>query len=341
VNVRDGARVWTMRASDTGDWQIALGDLTPGWHQLTAGQVVDSPAGGGWVESCPSPALPVGVGSAVGPAPVLQLPGGLTGDAASAAGAAIAYDARATTAAGVSLSIDCQPASGVVFPIGVSDVLCTAFDPAAQAVAVGTFAVTIVDGPPIVDVPADFVAEADSALGALVSYEATATDAVSGPLPVECTPSAAPGHPVLFPLGEQSTVTCQATDGAGQTTSRTFVVRVVVSWSDLLAPINPLGLTSFLRGLPIAVKFALTGGSAGIGNLPARLFVAPVDGAGNVGAERPAVGVAPAVENLFQYLPVAHQYLLTLNTLGMQAGVWRLRVDLGDGVPHFARIRLL
>jgi hypothetical protein len=341
VNVRDGARVWTTRASDSGDWQIALGDLASGWHQLTVGQVVDSPAGGGWVESCPSPALPVGVGSAGGPAPVLQLPSGLTGDAASAAGAALAYDARATTAAGAPLSIDCQPGSGVVFPIGVSDVLCTAFDPATQAVAVGTFPVTVVDGPPIVDVPAGVVAEADSALGALISYEATASDAVSGPLPVECAPSAPPGHPVLFPLGEGTTVICQATDGAGQTTVRTFVVRVVVSWSDLLAPINPLGLTSFLRGLPVAVKFALTGGSAAIGNLPARLFVAPVDGAGNVGAERPAVGVAPAVDNLFQYLPVAHQYLLTLNTLGMQAGVWRLRVDLGDGVPHFARIRLL
>jgi len=34
--------------------QQLLADITAGWHQLTFGQVVDSPAGGGWVESCPS-----------------------------------------------------------------------------------------------------------------------------------------------------------------------------------------------------------------------------------------------------------------------------------------------
>jgi hypothetical protein len=161
-------------------------------------------------------------------------------------------------------------------------------------------------------------------------------------LPVECAPSVSAGQPVLFPLGEDTTVTCQATDGAGQTATRTFVVRVRVSWSNLLAPISPLGLSTFLRGLPVAVKFALTGASAGITNIGARLFVAPVDAAGNVGAgvERPASGVG-LVDNLFGYLPGAGQYLLTLNTLGMARGVWQLRVDLGDGIAHTARIRLL
>jgi hypothetical protein len=116
---------------------------------------------------------------------------------------------------------------------------------------------------------------------------------------------------------------------------------VVVSWSNLLAPINPLGLTTFLRGLPVAVQFSLTGGSAGITNLPARLFVAPVDGAGHVGAEFAAPGLAPGIGNLFRYVAVARQYLLSLNTLALASGTWQLRVDLGDGVPHTARIRLL
>ena len=107
----------------------------------------------------------------------------------------------------------------------MSSVRCIAVDPATQAVAVGTFPVTVVDGPPVIDtdVPAGgIVAEAESALGALVSYQVTATDAVSGPVPVECTPSA----PALFPLDQDTTVICQATDGAQQTTTRTFVVRV-------------------------------------------------------------------------------------------------------------------
>jgi hypothetical protein len=422
VNIHDGARVWTARASDSGDWQLSLADLTPGWHQLTFGQVVDSPAGGGWVESCPSSALPVGVGTAGGGAPMLQLPGGLAAEATSLIGAVLGYDARATTATGDPLPVVCQPASDATFPLGVSDVLCTAFDPATQAVAVGTFPVTVVDGPPVVhvDAPAGgVVAEAESALGALVSYQVTATDAVSGPLPVECTPSAPAGQPALFPLGD-TPVFCQATDGAGQTTTGTFLVhvrdttppalqlpaslqaiatsaqgapvtfpasatdavdpaphiscvpqsgsvlalgatpiactatdgsgnvtpggftvQVTVSWSNLLSPINPLGLTTFLRGLPVAVKFALTGGSAGITNLAPRLFIAPVDGSGNVGVERPAVGAAPALDDLFRYVPLVGQYLLTLNTLGMSAGTWQLRVDFGDGLPHTARIKLL
>ena len=419
VNIHDGPRVWTTRASDAGDWEIALPAITAGWHQLTFGQVVDSPAGGGWVESCPSPVLPLGVGTAGAAAPALQLPSGLSVEAASVAGALMDYAAGATTATGAPLPVDCQPHSGALFPLGMSHVVCTAVDPATQAVAVGTFPVTVVDGPPIIqtNVPAGgIVAEAESALGALVSYQVTATDAVSGPVPVECTPSA----PALFPVNQDTEVVCQATDGAQQTTTRTFVVRVrdttspalhlpgplqvgatsaqgapaiyaatvtdsvdptpqlscapssgsnfalgatfvactgtdasgnttqgsftmtvAVSWSNLLSPINPLAVIAFLRGLPVTVQFALAGSSAGITNLSARLYVAPVDGAGNVGVERPAVGLAPGVGNLFRYLPLAGQYLVLLSTTGMQSGIWQLRVELGDGIPHTARIRLL
>ena len=112
VNVRDGARLWTTRASDAGDWQISLADLAPGWHQLTLGQVVDSPAGGGWIESCPSPSLPLGITSAAGLGPTLALPAGLILDATSAAGALLGYDAGATTASGTPVAVDCQPPPG-------------------------------------------------------------------------------------------------------------------------------------------------------------------------------------------------------------------------------------
>jgi hypothetical protein len=425
VNVRDGNRLWTTRADTSGDWQISLPDLSPGWHALTFTQVVDSPAGGGWVESCPSSALPVGMSAASisgAPAPQLTLPGGLVTDALSLAGAVVQYGAAATTAAGAPAPVDCQPAPGTLFPIGATNVLCTAVDPTTQAVEVGSFPVSVVDGPPVLNVPAqDIVAEADSVLGALVGYEVTASDAVSGPLPVDCSPSASPAAPALFPLGIDTTVVCEATDGAGQTTTRSFVVRVrdttpptltlpaqavqavavgkqgvsvsyaasahdvadpsptlactpasgsgfalgttsvscsatdgsgnrstasfsvvvTVSWSNLLAPIDLLGTATFLRPSPVAVQFSLTGGSAGITDLPARLFLAPVDSSGRVGAEHPALGLAPGVGNLFRFVPLVHQYLLSLNTVGTGAGTWQLRVDLGDGVVRTARIRLL
>ena len=238
VNIHDGPRVWTTRASDTGDWQIALDDITPGWHQLTFGQVVDSPAGGGWVESCPSPVLPVGIGTTGAGAPVLQLPGGLSVDAASAAGALLDYAAGATTAAGAPLPVDCQPHSGAVFPLGVSHVVCTAVDPATQAVAVGTFPVTVVDGPPVIntDVPAGgIVAEAESALGAFVSYAGDGHRRGQRPGAGRVHAVCAPGQPALFPLGEVTTVTCTATDSSHNQTQASFTVRVVVSWSNVLA----------------------------------------------------------------------------------------------------------
>jgi hypothetical protein len=286
-------------------------------------------------------------------------------------------------------------------------------------VSLATFPVTVTDGPPILNVPGDIVAEADSALGALVSYDVTAVDAVDGPLPVECSPAAAPGAPVLFPLNQATTVTCTATDSAHQTTTRTFVVQVrdtvapvlcglsdvtafatgelgaplafptcandqidgaiavtcdrpsgstfpfgttlvtctatdrsgnqsqgsfhaqvSVSWSNFLSPIDVLGLVSFLRLLPVTVQFQLTGPSAAITDLPAHLLVAPVDSQGNVGAERPAPG-GGAIGNLFRFVPLLGRYQLSLGTSSLASGVWQLRIDLGDGVPHTARIPLL
>ena len=300
-------------------------------------------------------------------------------------------------------------------PIGVTNVLCTAVDPATRAVSLGAFPVTVADGPPVLNVPADIVVEADSALGALVSYDVTATDAVDGPLPVECSPAAG----ALFPLSQATTVTCLATDSAHQTTTRTFVVQVhdtiapvlcglsdvsasatselgaplnfptcandsvdgalpvtcdrppgstfplgvtlvtctaadrsgnqsqgnfhaqvSVSWSNFLSPIDVLGLVSFLRLVPVTVQFQLTGPSAGITDLSAKLFVAPVDSQGNVGAERPAPGTS-GLGNLFRFVPLLGRYQLSLSTTGLGSGVWQLRVDLGDGVAHTARIRLL
>jgi hypothetical protein len=64
-------------------------------------------------------------------------------------------------------------------------------------------------------------AEAESAKGALVRYQATARDKVDGSVPVDC--DRATGDE--FPLGETS-VSCTATDVAGNIGSGTFVVRV-------------------------------------------------------------------------------------------------------------------
>jgi hypothetical protein len=75
--------------------------------------------------------------------------------------------------------------------------------------------------PPVVTVESKTV-EATGPDGATVAYDATAVDNVDGPL----TPSCSPPSGSLFPLGV-TTVTCTATDAAGNTGSGTGTITVV------------------------------------------------------------------------------------------------------------------
>ena len=75
--------------------------------------------------------------------------------------------------------------------------------------------------PPVVTVD-DKTVEATSPAGAVIAYPATAADNVDGPL----APTCAPPSGSTFPLGD-TTVTCTATDAAGNPGSDTATMRVV------------------------------------------------------------------------------------------------------------------
>jgi hypothetical protein len=100
----------------------------------------------------------------------------------------------------------------------------------------------------------------------------------------------------------------------------------------------------FLRPLPILVRFALADGSFNVFDLPAKLTLAKVDAAGHVGPEQPAAGLPPAVGNNFVFvglpLLLVREYDLLMDDHALSAGVWQLRVDLGDGVAHTVRVTL-
>ncbi len=79
------------------------------------------------------------------------------------------------------------------------------------------------NAPPSLALPGPLAAEATSAAGAIVSFTASASDAEDDADPtVSCTPASG----ATFPLGT-TTVTCQATDTDGATTSGAFSVTVV------------------------------------------------------------------------------------------------------------------
>ena len=154
-------------------------------------------------------------------APELTLPGDLTAEATSAAGATVAFTATANDLVDGPVLVTCVPPAGV-FPLGTTPVDCSATD-AAGNTGNASFSVLVEDTTaPAVTVPDGVTAEATSAAGAAVTFTSSSTDAVDGPGTPTCTPSSAS----VFVLGP-TTVTCSITDAAGNEGSADFVVIVV------------------------------------------------------------------------------------------------------------------
>jgi hypothetical protein len=91
--------------------------------------------------------------------------------------------------------------------------------------------------PPTITVPADIIAEATSAAGAVVGFTATATDPEDGDITPVCTPASG----TTFALGP-TTVDCVATDINGATDGGSFTVTVVDTTGPVVscAEVGPL-----------------------------------------------------------------------------------------------------
>jgi hypothetical protein len=147
--------------------------------------------------------------------------------AADATSAIVTYDPAATDNVGVT-SVVCTPPSGSLFPVGSTQVRCTASD-AAGNTATTTFNVIVKDvTPPVVVKPSDITAEATAATGATVTFPLpAATDAV-GVTSVTCSPASGS----TFAIGSTA-VLCRASDAAGNLGTTSFSVLV----RDTIAPL--------------------------------------------------------------------------------------------------------
>jgi hypothetical protein len=161
-------------------------------------------------------------------APAFTLPGDLSVQATTAEGAEVAYQASASDSVDGAMGPTCAPPSGQLFRVGTTKVRCSATDRAGNT-ATGGFAVTVTKpgqsapdhAPPVLKLPKDVTVEATSSAGAAATYTASATDLVDGTVPVSCN------HPSgsTFPFGT-TTVTCSASDRAGNKASGSFKVTV-------------------------------------------------------------------------------------------------------------------
>jgi hypothetical protein len=164
--------------------------------------------------------------------PVLTLPADFAVTTESASGKIVSYTASATDDLDGPITPTCSPASGSLFPVGDTTVSCSATDSHSNT-ASGAFTVTVnlVDTtPPVITVPASFSVAAPDPSGAVVTYSASATDNLDGPL----TPVCSPATGTKFPVGA-TTVTCTATDAHSNTGQASFVV--TVGFSDTAPPV--------------------------------------------------------------------------------------------------------
>jgi hypothetical protein len=159
--------------------------------------------------------------------PTVTVPSDVAVETSNAAGTAVSYGSvTAVDTVDGTLTPTCDRASGSTFPIGTTTVTCSATD-AHSNTGQASFTVTVtltavVDTtPPVLTLPSDFAVTTDSASGKTVSYTASATDNLDGPITPTCTP--APGS--LFPVGATA-VSCYATDSHSNTGSGGFTVTV-------------------------------------------------------------------------------------------------------------------
>jgi uncharacterized protein len=160
--------------------------------------------------------------------------------------------------------------------------------------------------PPVLHLPANITAEATSPGGAIVNYDATATDARDTNVAVTCVPFSGS----LFALGS-TTVNCSATNSRHKTAEGSFTITVV----DTTAPVVVLGgvsngatytlgavpaatcsTTDTATGVAVQATLSITGGTAnGVGHFTATCSGAK-DGAGNIA---PAISASYDVDYVF------------------------------------------
>jgi hypothetical protein len=151
----------------------------------------------------------------------LALPKGIELEAEGPRGARLRFDVDAVDRRGRHRSVTCDPAEGTLVPIGVTTVRCRTSSLAGDIEA-GSFKAAVQDTTkPRLVMPPDLMTTSSDEAGKRLRFRAVAQDAVDGDVPVTCRPQSGS----LFPRGK-TTVTCTATDRAGNNETASLVVQI-------------------------------------------------------------------------------------------------------------------
>ena len=198
-------------------------------------------------------------------APVVTVPADIATTTTVASGISVTFNASATDNIDGPRPTTCNPASGANFPVGTTTVTCSATDTHGNTGS-NTFHVTVTfidTTPPVLTVPGNMSVSATNGSGAVVTFTATATDAVDPSPTVTCSPASGS----TFPLGI-TTVNCTAKDASGNTSTKSFTVTV----SDTTPP--TIALAAPADGARINVAAVLSasgvGDNVGIGGVAFR-----------------------------------------------------------------------
>ena len=208
----------------------------------------------------------------VAPGPLtLNLPANIvTNNDPGLAGATVSYPTVTASGGTPPTTVVCTPASATFYPLGLTVVSCTATDSAAappqeqgfvESITTGTFTIQVNDAEPpvIADLP-DLGRSTTNVTPVAVTFVNPAATDNSGVAPtVVCTPASGSS----FQVGV-ATVTCTATDGAGNQASSSFTVTVNSNPSGGVIPVTgsaPFGLLLAALAMTAAGLFLLFGRS--------------------------------------------------------------------------------
>ncbi|MCI0744656.1 MAG: HYR domain-containing protein, partial [Verrucomicrobia subdivision 3 bacterium] len=197
----------------------------------------------------------------------------------SVAGSPVTFTVTASNHCGGAATIICEPASGGIFPVGSTLVLCTATDGRAETNRCTFFVEVEDERPPVLNCPSNLVVEAQGADGAIVQFHVSATDNSDTNVSLYCRP---PSDSV-FPTG-MTQVICLARDDSGNedicgfsvTVMNSHLLTVSLSGSNIVLLWSGKGAPEVTTSLLPPIQWSLTTGTI-IPNGSQQMMVQPVE----------------------------------------------------------------